>query len=63
MRDLWSDGKTEDDMAGVANDEMIYNLFEDIRCLKEEVKHWRDINWKLLDANSSLTDAVKKMIK
>jgi len=67
MCKLWSDGKTEDDCVGVANDELAYNLLEDIRCLKEEnekmrkdLSSWRKMLWDLQDANSKLIEAVKK---
>jgi hypothetical protein len=33
MSEYWSDGKTEDTVD--VNEETIFNLFEDIRCLKE----------------------------
>lgn len=40
MKPLWSDHKTEDDIiyhAQTDSDTVIYNLLEDIKCLKEDL--------------------------
>lgn len=62
-RNLWSAKFSEEDCAGKDSSEVIYNLYEDICCLKEDIQHWRDINWRLLEANRTLIQAAKMMLK
>lgn len=50
MYKLWSDGKAEENCAEMEREELIYNLFEDIRALKEDRKR---IDW-LADKNNNI---------
>ena len=46
---LWSDNKTDDDIEYFANtdsDNVIFNLLEDIKCLKEDLEQFKNPkNW------------------
>lgn len=38
MSDLWSDNHSEDEASRLPTDKVLYNLYEDILCLKEEME-------------------------
>lgn len=42
MNKLFSENHTEDDCDSIDKQTVIYNLYEDIRCLKERVKELED---------------------
>lgn len=47
---LWSDDKNTDAVESLDVDEVIYNLFEDVGCLKENLEKLRAENQRLREA-------------
>jgi len=56
MDDLWSDKVTPERCVEYEYDKVIYNLYEDIQCLKEEINELKSTNEKLKKERVNLLD-------
>lgn len=60
---LWSDGKTDEDIEEFDRDTIIYNLLEDIQCLREDKTALMNMLADCQTQNSDYRNTIKKLRK